>query len=62
VQHIAWGQANTEPVERCCQAMIPKHSSSYYFLQNSVGLGRCGAYRRNRIVSIQKGWNPKQAY
>ena len=31
--------------------MLPKHSSSFHFLQNSVDLGRCGAYRRNRIVS-----------
>ena len=31
--------------------MIPKHSLSYFFLKNSVDLGRCDAYRRNRIVS-----------
>ena len=27
VQHIAWGHANTAPVEGFCQAMIPRHSS-----------------------------------
>ena len=31
--------------------MIPTHLSSFHVLRNSVDLGRCGAYRRNRIVS-----------
>ena len=40
------------PVSSGSQVMITKPSSSYHFLQNSVGLGRFGANLRNRIDSI----------